>query len=326
VRADVPALTPARPGRADRARLAEWLDRLRGMDGVEPPVVVACSGGADSLALLAFAVALGLEPVAVHVDHGIRSGAGDESIHVATYAAGLGARFRSERVSVAPGPNVEARARAARYDALERARVASGAEVVLVGHTADDQAETVILNLLRGSASGGLGAMATRRANLVRPMLDLRRTDTEAVCAAIGVEPLTDPMNDDVSLRRVWVRREVLPLLSAGAGRDLVPVLARQAEILRSESDELDRQAGAAWPGAGPPAARALAALAPVLARRAVRLWVGAPVPSFAEVERVLAVARGTARAAQLAGGRTVVRSAGELRLEATGGTVGEVR
>jgi hypothetical protein len=108
-----------------------------------------------------------------------------------------------------------------------------------------------------------------------------------------------------------------------------VPVLARQAEILRSESDELDRQAGTAWPGGGPPVARALAALTPVIARRAVRLWVGAPVPSFAEVERVLAVARGAARAAQLAGGRTVVRSAGELRLHPTDGAAsgpGEVR
>jgi tRNA(Ile)-lysidine synthase len=220
---------------------------------------------------------------------------------------------------VAAGPNLEARARAARYDALERARLACGAGTVLVGHTADDQAETVLLNLLRGSASGGLGAMATRRGALVRPLLDLRRSDTEAVCAAVGLEPLADPMNDDVALRRVWIRREVLPLLSAGAGRDLVPVLARQAEVLRSESDELDRQAAAAWPGAGPPLARPLASLAPVLARRAVRCWVGHPLPSFAEVERVLAVARGGARAAQLAGGRTVVRRAGRLELETTG-------
>jgi tRNA(Ile)-lysidine synthase len=318
VRADTPALTPAGSGSGARAPLEKWLGRLRGIDGLEPPVVVACSGGSDSLALLAFAAALALEPVAVHVEHGIRAGSDGESAHVARCAARLGADFRSERVAVEPGPNLEARAREARYDALDRARIGSGAEVVLVGHTADDQAETVILNLLRGSASGGLGAMAPRRGRLVRPMLDLRRADTEAVCASIGVVPLADPMNDDTSLRRVWVRREVLPLLSAGAGRDLVPVLARQAEILRSESDELDRQAAAAWPGGARPAARDLAALAPVIARRAVRLWVGPPVPSFAEVERVLAVARGSARAAQLAGGRTVVRSAGELRLEPT--------
>ena len=300
----------------DRSRLDPWLDRLRAIDTVRPPVVVGCSGGPDSLALLAFAVVLGLEPVAVHVDHGIRPDAGDEAGFVARCAARLSATFRSERVVVDPGPNLEARARVARYDALERARRAVAATAILVGHTADDQAETVVLNLLRGSGSSGLGAMAPRRGDVVRPMLDLRRADTEAVCAVIGLVPLADPMNEDVAHRRVWIRREVLPMLAAGSGRDLVPVLARQAEILRSESDELDRQAAAAWPGAGAPLAAVLADLPVVLARRAVRLWAGRPVPSYAEVERVLAVARGSARAAQLAGGRTVRRRAGLLEVE----------
>ena len=300
----------------DRSRLDPWLDQLRAIDTVRPPVVVGCSGGPDSLALLAFAVVLGLEPVAVHVDHGIRPDAGDEAGFVARCAARLSATFRSERVVVDPGPNLEARARAARYEALERARRAVAATAILVGHTADDQAETVVLNLLRGSGSSGLGAMAPRRGDVVRPMLDLRRTDTEAVCAVIGLVPLADPMNEDVAHRRVWIRREVLPMLAAGSGRDLVPVLARQAEILRSESDELDRQAAAAWPGGGAPLAAALADLPVVLARRAVRLWAGRPVSSYAEVERVLAVARGSARAAQLAGGRTVRRRAGLLEVE----------
>ena len=303
------------------ARLDGWLDRLRALEGLEPPVVVGCSGGPDSLALLALAAAVGLEPVAVHVDHGLRPGSARDADFVGACAARLGTRFRAERVTVAAGPNLEARARSARYEALERARVAVGASAILVGHNADDQAETVVLNLLRGSASGGLGAMAPRRDHVVRPLLDLRRADTEAVCAALGLEPLADPMNDDLAYRRVWIRREVLPMLAAGAGRDLVPVLARQAEILRSESDELDRQAARAWPGAGPPGARALAALPVVIARRAVRLWIGRPVPSYAEVERVLAVAHGTARAAQLAGGRTVTRRAGLLGVERAKGT-----
>jgi tRNA(Ile)-lysidine synthase len=297
------------------ACLAPWLDRLEGLDRVAPPVVVGCSGGADSLALLAFAEALGLEPVAVHVDHGIRPEAIGEAGFVAGCATRLGAAFHPERVAVEPGPNLEARARDARYEALERARSSVGATAVLVGHTADDQAETVILNLLRGSASGGLGAMAVERDGVVRPMLNLRRDDARAVCLALGLEPLADPMNEDRALRRVWIRHEVLPMLAAGAGRDLVPVLARQAGILRSESEELDRQAGSAWPVDGDPSARALAALPTVLARRAVRLWLGRPVPSFAEVERVLDVARGRARGAQLAGGRCVTRHGGRLGL-----------
>jgi tRNA(Ile)-lysidine synthase len=186
---------------------------------------------------------------------------------------------------------------------------------VLVGHTADDQAETVLLNLLRGSASRGLGGMAVRRDAVVRPLLRLRRADTEAVCAALGLTPARDVMNDDPTFRRVWIRTEVLPALSAGAGRDLVPVLARQAEVLRTDSDYLDELARAAWPPAPDRApAAALARLPLPLARRAVRLWLGAPPPSLAEVERVLRVARGEVRATELTGGRRVERSAGELR------------
>jgi tRNA(Ile)-lysidine synthase len=161
--------------------------------------------------------------------------------------------------------------------------------------------------------------MAVRRDAVVRPLLQLRRTDTEAVCAAVGLTPVRDAMNDDPSFRRVWIRNEILPALSAGAGRDLVPVLARQADLLRADSDYLDQLARAAWPPASDRApAAALAGLPVPLARRAVRQWLGAPPPSLAEVERVLQVARGETRATELAGGRRVERSAGELRVVPT--------
>ncbi|MFM8304419.1 MAG: ATP-binding protein, partial [Actinomycetota bacterium] len=236
--------------------------------------------------------------------------------------ARLGARAHAVRVEVGLGPNLEARARVARYDALEVARRALGAATVLVGHTADNQAETVMLNLLRGSAATGLGAMAVRSGTVVRPLLGLRRADCEAVCATVGEVPLRDPMNDDPAFRRVAVRHDVLPRLSALAGRDLVPVLARQAEVLRSESEYLDDLARAAWPSdAGPdasPPSRAdvLARLPVPLARRAVRQWVGSPPPSFADVERVLAVARGDIRATEISGGHRVGRRSGLLYLE----------
>src|SRR5262249_29856700 len=129
---------------------------------VVPPVVVGCSGGADSLALLALAVEAGLEPIAVHVDHGLRGGSGREGDVGAGAAARRGARFDARRVHVESGPNLEARARAARYDALEMARAEHGATAVLVAHTADDQAETVLLNLLRGSGSAGLAGLPPR--------------------------------------------------------------------------------------------------------------------------------------------------------------------
>jgi tRNA(Ile)-lysidine synthase len=193
-----------------------------------------------------------------------------------------------------------------------------------VGHTADDQAETVLLALLRGSGSAGLAGMPVRRGLIVRPLLKVRRTETEACCAALGLEPVRDPTNDDRAYRRAWIRHEVLPLLASGAARDLVPVLTRQADVLRDESEYLDALARAAWPPDDHHApAEVLDRLPRPLARRAVRCWLGTPPPSLNEVERVLAVARGDARATELAGGRRVRRSRGELIVDDRRGDTG---
>jgi tRNA(Ile)-lysidine synthase len=283
---------------------------------VTAPVVVGCSGGADSLALLALAVDAALAPVAVHVDHGLRPGSDREAAVVADAAARLGVRFDARRVKVAEGANLEARARTARYDAFEAARLEHGATAVLVGHTADDQAETVLLNLLRGSGSAGLAGMPARRGHVVRPLLGSRRADARAECARRELVPVDDPSNDDLAFRRNWIRHEILPLLERGARRDLTPVLARQAEVLRTESDFLDELARAAWPGEAGTRARDLAALPEPLARRAVRCWLGPPPPSLDEVDAVLAVARGERRAVDLAGGRRVRRSGGVMHNE----------
>ena len=235
--------------------------------------MVGCSGGADSLALLVLAADAGLEPVAVHVDHGLRDGSEREADAVAAIAAQLGVPFHARHAPVIGGANLEARARESRYDALERARVAVGAEVVLVGHTADDQAETVLLNVLRGAAGAGLAGMSPRRDRVVRPLLTLRRADTRAICDALCLPVLDDPMNHDAEFRRVAIRHDVLPMLSSLAARDLVPVLARQADILRAESEFLDALAVAAWPDDDPPSAGR--------ARRAPR---GAGAPRGAEL------------------------------------------
>lgn len=293
--------------------------RLELPHDVTAPVVVGCSGGADSLALLALAVDAGLEPIAVHVDHGVREGSEREADVVADAAARLEAHFDARRVVVSPGANFEARARAARYDALERARVDHGATAVLVGHTADDQAETVLLNLLRGSGASGLAGMPSRRGYIVRPLLGARRAELRAICAKRGLLPVDDPSNKDLAFRRNRIRHEVMPLLERVAGRDLTPVLVRQAEVLRSESDFLDGVARAAWPGEAGARARDLVALPLPLARRAVRCWLGPPRPSLEEVDAVLAVADGERRAVDLAGGRRVRRGGGVMHAEGHG-------
>jgi tRNA(Ile)-lysidine synthase len=298
--------------------LAPWREAYAvATAGLEPPVVVACSGGPDSVALLALTADAGLGPIAVHVDHGLRPGSQREQDHVAAVAARLGARFDGRAVDVRPGSNLEERARDARYEALEVARAEHDATAVLVGHTADDQAETVLLNILRGAAGAGLSGMPSHRGFLVRPLLGFRRGEMSVLCAALGLPVLHDPMNEDESFRRVAVRRHVLPVLSDVAGRDLVPVIARQADLLREESSFLDELARAAWPGPDGASARELAALSSVLARRAVRQWLGPPPPSSAEVTRVLLVAAGRHRATELAGGRTVRRASGRLHLDA---------
>lgn len=266
------------------------------------------SGGPDSLALLALAAEAGCRVTAVHVDHGLRPGSAAEADVVRDVAGRFGADFHAARVELAPGPDLEGRARAARYAVLPPG--------TLTGHTADDQAETVLLNLMRGAALDGLAGMDPAR----RPLRRLRRRDTRALCTALGLDPVTDPTNDDPAFRRNRVRHELLPLLDAIAERDVVPVLARQADLARADAALLDELAAAL----DPCDARALAAAPPPLARRAVRGWVrgagpGGPErhpPDAAAVERVLAVARGDAIACELAGGWRVARTAGRLRLE----------
>ncbi len=270
------------------------------------PVTCAVSGGADSLSLLVLATAAGCRVTAVHVDHGLRPGSEAEADRVEAAAERYGARFRAERVTVLPGPNLQARARAARYGVLPAD--------VFTGHTCDDLAETVVLNLLRGAGRPGLaGIRRTQR----RPLLALRRTETAALCADEGLEPLQDPTNDDPKHRRTRVRHEILPLLDDVAGRDVVPVISHVADLMGEESDLLDRRAA----DLDPTDPAALRDAEPALARRAVRAWLwramGGDHPvDLGAVERVLAVADLQARAADIQAGWRVVRAEGRLHLD----------
>jgi tRNA(Ile)-lysidine synthase len=264
-------------------------------------VVCAVSGGADSTALVALATAAGLQVTAIHVDHGQRTDSADEASIVAANALRLGASFEARRVEVAPGPNLEARLREARYGALP--------DGTLTGHTADDQAETVLLNLLRGAASRGLAAMTP---DSRRPLLRLRRADTAALCRELGLPTIDDPSNTDPAIRRNRVRREVVPLLNDVASRDVVPVLTRQADLFRADDALLEELASTIDPAD----ACAVAKAPEALARRAIRRWLTVThPPDLASVDRVLDVARGAATACEVSGGRRVSRHGQRLRL-----------
>ena len=261
----------------------------------------AVSGGADSVALFVLACAANLNVTAWHVDHGLRENSHTEAALVAQLAAQLGAQFETRTVSVEQGANTEARAREARYSALPLG--------VLTGHTADDQAETILINLLRGSGTRGLAGM---QPTSQRPLLQLRRNETVALCNALGIAVFNDPSNDDERFQRNRIRHEVLPLLESLAKRDLVPVLTRQADLLRDDDDLLNELAGAL----DPTDALALAHAPIALSRRAIRSWLTNPlVPDSATVERVLEVARGNTLACDIGLGRQVRRSQQELRI-----------
>ncbi|MFV0258864.1 MAG: tRNA lysidine(34) synthetase TilS [Acidimicrobiales bacterium] len=261
------------------------------------------SGGADSLALLVLAVRAGLEVTAVHVDHGIRAGSAAEADRVADAAGRFGARFRSVRVRIPAGGDLEQRARHARRAVLGAA--------ALTGHTADDQAETVLINLMRGTGPWGLAAMTPGPPH---PLLALRRHDTEAVCAAAGLAPFHDPSNDNPRFVRNRVRHELLPLMAEVSGRDPVPLLSRTADHLRATAAVIDAQADAL----DPQDTRALGQVPAVVATAALRRWLrdehGHP-PSAAELERVMAVVHHRVDACELAGGRRLSRHRGRLAL-----------
>lgn len=281
--------------------VVELLERCR----FPPPgteVDCAVSGGPDSTALLVLAVEAGLVATAWHVDHGLRSGSSAEGAMVARLAAGLGATARCMEATVDDGPNLEARARDAR-----RAVLPPG---VLTGHTADDQAETVLVNLLRGAGVPGAAGIGSPER---RPLLALRRRETRALCEDLGIQPLADPMNDDPRFVRNRIRHEVLPLLADVSGRDPIPLLARHA----MRAAEATHLLSGLVADVDPTDVQALAELPDDLVRLALRGWLtrgadGLP-PDSASVERVLDVARGRIRATEVVGGYRVVRSAGRL-------------
>jgi tRNA(Ile)-lysidine synthase len=211
-------------------------------------VLAACSGGPDSLALaaaLAFvAPRAGLRAGAVTVDHGLQAGSADRAALVAETLRGLGLDpVRAVAVTVHGAGGPEAAARTARYAALEQAAADLGAAAVLLGHTLDDQAETVLLGLARGSGARSLAGMAPRRGIFLRPLLGLRRQLTTDACAALGLVPWADPHNADRRFARVRVRLDALPALEAALGPGVAEALARTADQLRDDAEVLEKMA-----------------------------------------------------------------------------------
>ncbi|WP_187271906.1 tRNA lysidine(34) synthetase TilS [Aeromicrobium terrae] len=293
---------------------------LAALTDLEPGarVEVALSGGADSLALAACLAFLapreGWLAGAVVVDHALQDGSAVVAEKAAAQARELGLEAEVVRVDVGTDGGPEAAARDARYGVLRTRQ----AEAVLLGHTLDDQAETVLLGLGRGSGPRSLAGMPERDGLVRRPFLGLRRADTERICTASGLTWWTDPHNTDPSFRRSRLRHEALPLLEDVLGGGVAEALARTAEQLRQDTDLLDALAADV---AEPHDVETLAALPPALRSRVLRrlaLDAGADASELAavhlrELDRLITDWHGQQRV-ELPGRVSAARVDGALR------------
>ena len=270
------------------------------MSGTE--VDCAVSGGADSLALLLLAVNADLKVTVWHVDHGLRETSNDEGEMVCKVASDLGVKAHSVKAFVEDGPNLEARARDARRKVLP--------PQVLTGHTADDQAETVILNLLRGSGVQGTAGIGEPHR---RPILGLRRSETKELCFSEKLDTVNDPMTFDPRFTRNRIRNEVLPLLAEVGGRDPVPLLARHANLAGEASGIL----GDLIKDLDITDVRSVDDNSDPVVKFAIQEWlsdkIGLP-PDSSSINRVLQIIRGEIKGTEIPGGFRVDRSQGKVK------------
>jgi tRNA(Ile)-lysidine synthase len=290
-------------------------------------VLAACSGGQDSLALAAALAFVGpragLRAGAVTVDHGLQDGSECRALSVAATLRGLGLDpVRVETVTVDGAGGPEAAARDARYAALCAAAAGTGAAAVLLGHTLDDQAETVLLGLARGSGSRSLAGMPRQRGIFARPLLGVRRAVTASACEALGLTAWSDPHNADRRFARVRVRLDALPALEAALGPGVAEALARTADRLRDDAEVLDEIAAST---AALLTAASLAGLPGAVRSRVLRsaaLEAGCPAGALtaahvARIEELVTDWRGQ-RGVDLPGGVRAARRSGEVFFERT--------
>ena len=323
-----------------RSLLREW--RRLQLPVSNATTIVAVSGGGDSVALLLAldelikAKKLNLPIIVAHVDHQLRNSSRDDAHWVKSLAERLEYEVSISRVAVKRGSdNLEQSARRARYQVLAKLAQKRRSKLVLTAHTMDDQAETVVLNLLRGSGADGLSGMEPVRqlneagaVELARPLLSwARRQDTEQYCQARKIEVRRDEMNEDQTFSRVRVRRQLLPLMATFNPR-IVETVARSSDLLRDDSEALNSAAGRLLELSRPKPAKRnqlpidlLAAALPALRRRALRLWLHECRGDLRRLEAVhvraveeLVKANHGDRTIELPGGATIKLKRGVLR------------
>jgi len=292
-------------------------------------VLVAVSGGADSSALaaglLAEAKEKALRPIAVIIDHALQPNSADVAMNTKAELAKAGyTNIEIKRIKVEVTDGMEASARRARYAALNEIAESTSAVAIFLGHTKDDQAETVLLGLARGSGTRSLSGMAERIDKYRRPLLSITRSQTEAACKEVGIKYWNDPHNQSMEYARVRVREKVLPLMEAEIGPGIADALTRSAKILRDDADALDQWAEEVLDEIDPIEMdiETLASLPRAIRSRVIRKAIylaGAPSGSLSAehlepVEALVTAWKGQG-AVSLPGGVTVARISGRLSL-----------
>ena len=292
-------------------------------------VLVAISGGADSMALAAGllheAKALTINPMAIVIDHDLQEDSAKIAEETKAKLIDLGyTEVEIRKITVEKKDGLEASARRARYEALEKYADQVGAVAIFLGHTKDDQAETVLLGLARGSGTRSLSGMAKRIEKYRRPLLSITRSDTEAACEELNIKFWRDPHNQALEFKRVRARNKVLPIMESELGPGIADALSRSAKLLRDDADALDQWAAEVFDELDPKDIEIdqLLALPRAIRSRVIRKAIylaGAPSGSISAehiepVEALITAWKGQG-AVSLPGGVTVARISGRLSL-----------
>jgi tRNA(Ile)-lysidine synthase len=292
-------------------------------------VLVAVSGGADSMALAAGllleAPSQAINPIAIVIDHDLQEDSAKVAEETKEKLIALGYKaVEIRKIEVEKRDGLEASARRARYEALDKYADAIGAVAIYLGHTKDDQAETVLLGLARGSGTRSLSGMAKRIDKYRRPLLAINRSETESACQELKIEYWRDPHNQALEFKRVRVRNKVLPIMESELGPGISDALSRSAKLLRDDADALDQWAAEVFDELDPKDIEIdqLAALPRAIRSRVIRKAIylaGAPSGSISSehlepVEALITAWKGQG-AVSLPGGVTVARISGRLSL-----------
>ena len=272
--------------------------------------LIACSGGADSIALALIAVNEGLDFALVYVEHNINKSTRACEDIVKDLSEKLDVEFFVKHVYLEIDKtmsNIEARARDARYIALEQVRKENKFDFVLTAHHLDDYVETFLINLMRGAGSS-VASLSSKRQNIVRPILHFRKNQLENIVEKSDIEYFSDPSNDSDSFVRNRVRKELIPLMDEISNRDVSPLISKAGQHISRDQKFISTLGAQSWPIDDDTSTISLQKLNPAIQNHAIRSWLMGDMPSTKELTNILAVVNHKITKTQISGDRTIWR------------------